>query len=137
MTPTQEIAAISAEHADNAYAGQIDGAELWRGRQWCVTTTGIFQIAARPGVAPYYWIDRADVGMRHWPEHMASKGWVDVEDFCLAYAIASTVFTAGGNAELGRQISAAQAARKAQKARWPRWKYDPTHPDYPIYRGVI
>jgi hypothetical protein len=62
----------------------------WQGRQWAVTDYGI---EARDGT---YAIEKARLGEMHgtswsWPQHMAEKGWPDVDDFVTAWLVALAV----------------------------------------------
>lgn len=59
----------------------------WQGREWAVTSYGIEK---RDGT---YYIRHEDLDTHDnmnwsWPEHLAAKGWVDVEDFTTAWMVA-------------------------------------------------
>ena len=66
--------------------GEDLGTEWWRGSQWSVTEHGI---ECRDGT---YFIDKnrllEDLPAHSWPEHMAEKTWVDVDDFTTAWMVA-------------------------------------------------
>ena len=58
----------------------------WQGREWCVTSYGVEK---RDGT---YYIPKSDFfaggDKWSWPEHLAEKGWPDVEDFVTAWMVA-------------------------------------------------
>jgi len=67
----------------------------WAGRQWCVTDYGLETIAP-----DYYYIAAAELGeltlgiasvTAERFRHVSEKGWVDVEDFAAAFAVALEV----------------------------------------------
>lgn len=64
--------------------------EIWRGKQWAVTSHVLTSFGDRE-----YWIDKGRLGENlsghSWLEHLAAKGWVDLEDFIAAYCVALAV----------------------------------------------
>lgn len=63
--------------------GEALGAIWWRGAQWAVTEHGIERLDDT------YVIDRTRLMefRESWPEHMAGKIWVDVDEFATAWLI--------------------------------------------------
>lgn len=70
----------------------------WQGREWAVTSYGIEK---RDGT---YYVPKSDFGLHgdrwSWPEHVAAKGWADVEDFVTAWLVAATLHGKNGQAHL-------------------------------------
>ena len=63
---------------------------VWRGRQWSVTSRGDIK-GLRTGRFWYYAIAAARLTEEpsySWPEHMAGKTAVDIEDFIVAFEVA-------------------------------------------------
>jgi len=63
----------------------------WRGKQWAVTADGIECLDG------CYCIDKnrllQDLPAYSWPEHMATKGWVDTDEFATAWLVALALHT--------------------------------------------
>ena len=88
---------------------------LWRGRQWAVTTYGV---EALDGCYNFE-ADRLDENLaaehpHSWPEHMARKGWVDVEDFITAWLVAVTLHGVQPEPDLVKKAIARTPTRAAQ-----------------------
>jgi hypothetical protein len=76
--------------------------ELWRGRQWIVTTCGfeawrLIDVGGEPFWQSRYWFEirRLGEGLEEggnlhscWLVHLAKKGWVDLGDFTTAFLVA-------------------------------------------------
>lgn len=95
--PRQRRETAKVEHAANEVKVLAEPLSpvWWQGREWAVTSYGIEK---RDGT---YYIPVADFGMHEhmgwsWPEHLAAKGWADVEDFTTAWLVALTLHGAGG-----------------------------------------
>lgn len=79
----------------------LDGeVELYRNRQWVVTTEGIEPVEGRYWISKAQLMDEAD-NVRDWNDpavpytfiqHMAKKGWVDIEALIEAYLVACVIF---------------------------------------------
>lgn len=71
----------------------------WQGREWAVTSYGIEK---RDGT---YYIPKADFSLHgdkwSWPEHLAAKGWPDIEDFTTAWLVAMTLHGKDGSKARG------------------------------------
>lgn len=65
---------------------------IWRGRQWAVTEYGIESLDGHYYIEPERLEERIHDGTLDWPQHMAEKSWVDVDDFCTAFMVALAVF---------------------------------------------
>lgn len=67
---------------------RVRGEELhevwWRGKQWAVTAFGIECLDGT------YFAPAADLAkeLQPWPLHMASKTWVDIDEFTTAWMVA-------------------------------------------------
>jgi hypothetical protein len=103
-----------------------DEREIWRGRQWAVTSQGLHA----PGES--YCIEACRLGevrasrYSDWMLHMAEKDWVDVDDFvtawCVAVAVHRTPLT-------GIDVAGSIKKTWAEKARYEEW--DRAHPSGP------
>lgn len=62
---------------------------LWRGRQWAVTEYGIECLDGT------YYIEKARITENAetygWPLHVSQKNWVDTDDFCTAWLVATAL----------------------------------------------
>jgi hypothetical protein len=90
--------------------------EIWRGRQWRVTDHSITTIRSRKPYVPEYTIyfgRNMHMAVTTWPEHMAEKVWVDLEDFISAYAVACA-FTGTKIDDLEAGIARARAAYRSR-----------------------
>jgi hypothetical protein len=72
--------------ADNAVhcRGEELGEIWWRGAQWAVTAHGI---EALDGTYPIEKHRLLEKPAHLWPEHMAGKTWVDVDEFTTAWMV--------------------------------------------------
>lgn len=74
----------------------------WRGRQWAVTSRGI---EALDGT---YIVDAARLTLgidnHSWPEQMADKTWVDVDEFATAWMVALVLHGAAGKVKPARLL---------------------------------
>lgn len=81
-----EYRAIPWDHADVPVRGEQLGLELWRGRQWSVTTDGIERRDGTYFIAAKRLTEQEST--YPWTRHMAENDWVDQADFGLAFRIA-------------------------------------------------
>jgi hypothetical protein len=75
-------------HASNAVPCRGDKLSriIWRGEQWAVTSYGIEARDGTYAITKHRLWENED---RHgWIEHMAGKGWVDLQDFAEALRLA-------------------------------------------------
>jgi hypothetical protein len=91
--------------------------ELWRGRQWKVTPTGMTTLDGSD-----YWIEKSRLGdvrkhvtkegrdISDWMLHMAEKNWVDIDDFIAAWCVAVAVHNVRVDT-----IDMAKSIRKARR----------------------
>jgi hypothetical protein len=90
---------------------------LWRGRQWSVTTHALQCLVTRAEIT----FDRlADIEQRakpdnySWPEHMAGKSWIDLDDIhCYLIACVANGFKIPHIADLIRRARAIAAGHVA------------------------
>jgi hypothetical protein len=69
-----------------AVRGEQPSQIWWRGAQWAVTTSGIERLDGTYSIkADRLLEDEPDYS---WPEHMAGKGWIDVDEFVTAWLVA-------------------------------------------------
>lgn len=84
--PRRSEPCIALDNTPVKVRGDALGTEWWRGKQWSVTEHGI---ECRDGT---YFIakDRLleDLPRFSWPEHMAGKIWVDIDEFTTAWLVA-------------------------------------------------
>lgn len=68
----------------------------WRGKQWAVTAFGIECLDGTYHVAA----DRLTHDPEHpWPLHMASKKWVDIDEFVTAWMVALLLHQRAGRVD--------------------------------------
>jgi hypothetical protein len=83
--PRRTIRQIAIAEDKVKVRGQALSAIWWRGRQWAVTAYGIECLDGT------YVIERErllELPHGSWPEHMAGKIWVDIDEFATAWLIA-------------------------------------------------
>jgi hypothetical protein len=93
-----------------------DDTELWRGRQWKVTPTGMTTLDGSD-----YWIGKSRLGdvrkrvteeggdTSDWMLHMAEKTWVDIDDLIAAWCVAVALHgVPTGAIDIGKSIREAQ-----------------------------
>lgn len=93
--------------------GEPLGTILWRGRQWAVTEYGIECLDGS------YWCEAKGLGEdlpnHSWPEHMADKSWVDVDDFATAWMVALAIH--GQHVPSDQVREAIRRAKKLERSR--------------------
>ena len=91
---------------------------LWRGKQWAVTEYGMECLDG------LYFIEADRLVESHplhsWPEHMATKGWVDRADFLTAWMVALVLLRDRIPADQhdGLDTGMIEAAIKRSSRRW-------------------
>ena len=95
-----------------------DEVELWRGRQWAVTSNKVTCHTRADGGPCGYWIAKDRLTEEHphysWMEHLVGKGWVDLEDFIAAFCVALALHSPR---KINRRQLIASIERAREKAR--------------------
>ena len=77
---------ISLDDRPVKVRGDDLGTEWWRGAQWSVTEHGIERRDGTYFIAKDRLLE--DLPGFSWPEHMAGKIWVDIDEFTTAWLVA-------------------------------------------------
>ena len=87
----------------------------WRGRQWAVTAYGIEALDGRYPIDARRLVEKQG---HSWPEHMADKDWVDVDEFATSWMVALVLHGQAGKLDptAVRQILSTLPPRAATPA---------------------